>query len=340
MKSLRPEPLDRRLCIAPMMDWTDRHCRYFLRLLSPHALLYTEMVATGALIHGDTAAHLEFEPAEQPVALQVGGSDPRELARCASLGWNAGYDEINLNCGCPSDRVQNGRFGACLMAQPALVAECVAAMRACVPIPVTVKTRLGIDDLDTDEHLVNFIDIVRQSGCDTFILHARKAWLNGLSPKQNREIPPLQHDRVYRIKRDFPELTVVINGGITSVPDIEAHLAHVDGAMIGREAYHNPYLLADIEREIFLMRLVPDRQTVLARFADYAEAQERLGVPAWRLVRHLLGLYQGQPGARRWRRYLSETGHGAIPVRSLIESSLDLSRTARFPGNSAAGASD
>ena len=305
-----------------MMDWTDRHCRYFLRLLSPHALLYTEMVATGALIHGDAAAHLEFDPAEHPVALQVGGSDPRELARCASLGWNAGYDEINLNCGCPSDRVRNGRFGACLMAQPALVAECVAAMRACVPIPVTVKTRLGIDELDTDEHLANFIDIVRRSGCDTFILHARKAWLNGLSPKQNREIPPLQYDRVYRIKRDFPDLTVIINGGITSVSDIETQLAHVDGAMIGREAYHNPYLLAEIEQAIFATGALPDRATVLARYTDYADARERSGVPARHLVRHLLGLFFGQPGARQWRRHLSDADIGALPVRSLIESSL------------------
>ena len=315
---------DRRICIAPMMDWTDRHCRYFLRLISPHALLYTEMVTTGALIHGDAAAHLAFHPAEHPVALQLGGSDPAELAYCAQLGWDAGYAEINLNCGCPSDRVQSGRFGACLMAEPERVAEAVAAMRARVPITVSVKTRLGIDECDSDEELAKFIDTVRRGGCDTFILHARKAWLNGLSPRDNREIPPLQYDRVYRLKRDFPELTIVINGGIADVPAIKTHLARVDGVMIGREAYHNPYLLAGIEEAIFAMRPLPERETILARFADYAEAQERLGVPARRLVRHLLGLYHGQTGARRWRRHLAETGHAAVPVRTLIETSLGL----------------
>jgi len=294
-----------------MMEWTDRHCRYFLRLISPHALLYTEMVTTGALLHGDRERFLKFDPAEHPVALQLGGSDPAALARCARFGYERGYDEINLNCGCPSDRVQDGRFGACLMAEPRLVADCMAAMRAAVPIPVTVKTRLGIDALDHDEHLHHFIGTVAEAGCEVFILHARKAWLSGLSPKENREVPPLQYERVYAVKRAFPSLSVVINGGVTSAVAALGHLAHVDGVMIGREAYHNPYVLAELERALFDFAS-PPRVAVVEEFARYMERELDAGVPMRAMTRHVLGLFNGLPGARRWRRDLSElAGAGA-----------------------------
>lgn len=308
--------IDRRLCVAPMMDWTDRHCRYFLRLVSPHALLYTEMVTTGALIHGDRERLLHFSAQEHPVALQLGGSDPRELAECARLGHEHGYDEINLNCGCPSDRVQNGRFGACLMGEPRLVADCVAAMRASVPIPVTVKARLGIDDRDSYEELCHFIGTVAAAGCEVFILHARKAWLCGLSPKQNREVPPLQYERVYRVKREFPQLTIVINGGVTTAEDVRRHLEHVDGVMIGREAYQNPYILAAIEAELFALPL-PQREAIVSRYAAYAKEELQRGVPLRALTRHLLGLYNGLRGARRWRRTLSEL-HDVTPTDAEI----------------------
>lgn len=316
--------LNRRLSVAPMMDWTDRHCRYFLRLLSPGALLYTEMVTTGAIIHGDRDRFLRFDAAEHPVALQLGGSEPAMLAACARIGQDYGYDEINLNCGCPSDRVQNGRFGACLMAEPQLVAECVAAMIEAVAIPVTVKTRLGIDELDSDEHLHQFIDTIAGAGCRTVILHARKAWLSGLSPKQNREIPPLQYERVHAAKRAFPQLSIVLNGGITTVAQAQSQLAHVDGVMIGREAYQNPFLLAALEQALFDGEAV-SRASVITRYASYVERELAGGTPLRSMTRHILGLFNGLPGARRWRRVLSEQQDAeALGARLLEVAMLEL----------------
>jgi len=310
--------LSHRLCVAPMMDWTDRHCRFFHRLLSPHALLYTEMVTAPAVLHGDRARLLGFDPAEHPVALQLGGSEPVELAEAARVGESQGYDEINLNVGCPSDRVQSGRFGACLMREPALVADCIAAMRAAVSIPVTVKCRLGVDEQDEYEDLERFVDTVRATGCNVFVVHARKAWLEGLSPKENREIPPLNYARVYRLKRDFPALTIIINGGIASVADVHEHLRHVDGVMLGRTAYHEPYRLAEIEQEIFGTRL-PDRDAVLAALKPYIDAHLARGDRLQHISRHILGLYQGLPGARAFRRLLSERAHRADAGYEIVE---------------------
>ena len=299
-----------RLCVAPMMDWTDRHCRFFHRLLSPHALLYTEMVTAPAVLHGDRERLLGFDPAEHPVALQLGGSEPRELAAAARAGESQGYDEINLNVGCPSDRVQSGRFGACLMREPALVADCIAAMRAAVSVPVTVKCRLGVDEQDEYEDLERFVETVRATGCNVFVVHARKAWLEGLSPKENREVPPLNYARVYRLKRDFPALTIVVNGGVARVADVQEHLQHVDGVMLGRTAYHEPYRLAEIEHEIFGTPL-PDRDAVLAALRPYVDAHLARGDRLQHITRHILGLYQGLPGARAYRRALSERAHRA-----------------------------
>ncbi|HWP94486.1 MAG TPA: tRNA dihydrouridine(20/20a) synthase DusA [Gammaproteobacteria bacterium] len=300
----------RLVSVAPMMDWTDRHCRYFLRQISRHVLLYTEMVTTGAILHGARQRFLAFDPAEHPVALQLGGSEPRALAECARIGEAFGYDEINLNCGCPSDRVQEGRFGACLMAEPALVADCVAAMRAVVHVPVTVKTRIGIDELDTYEFLHRFIATVAAAGCEIFIIHARKAWLKGLSPKENREIPPLRYDVVGQLKADFPHLTIVLNGGVKSLDEVARHLATFDGVMIGREAYSNPYLLAEVDRRFYDPRApVPSREEIVARQIEYMARELAAGEQLARMTRHMLGLFQGLPGARRWRRYLSENAH-------------------------------
>ncbi len=300
----------RRLCVAPMLDWTDRHCRYFLRLISNHSWLYTEMITTGAILHGDRARLLDFYTGEQPVALQLGGSDPEELARCARIGEEWGYAEINLNVGCPSDRVQSGRFGACLMAEPALVAEGVAAMRAAVTIPVTVKSRIGIDHQEHYEEFAAFVEPVAAAGCQTFIVHARKAWLKGLSPKENRDIPPLQYDWVYRLKQEHPELEVLINGGIRSLAEAESHLCHVDGVMLGREVYHNPYLLADVDRRFYGDdHAVPDRAAIVEAMLPYIEQQLEQGRYLKNITRHMLGLFQGVPGAKAWRRYLSEHAH-------------------------------
>ena len=299
--------LNRLISIAPMMDWTDRHDRYFLRLLSPHALLYTEMVTTGALIHGDYQRFLAFDPAEHPVALQLGGSDPKALAQCAKMGEDFGYDEINLNVGCPSDRVKSGRFGACLMLEPLIVADCVAAMRQTVSVPVTVKCRIGVDETDSYEALQHFIQTIALAGCEIFIIHARKAWLNGLSPKQNREIPPLRYDVVRQLKQDFPALTIILNGGLKVFADVEAELQHVDGVMIGREAYSNPYFLAEIERKLFATpEHVNTRHRVIENLLPYIEEQLKGNVKLANITRHILGLFQGEKGARSWRRYLSE----------------------------------
>ncbi len=296
-----------RVCVAPMMDYTDRHFRYFVRLMTRHTLLYTEMVTSGAILHGDHRRFLEFHPAEHPLALQLGGSDPEALAACARIADGYGYDEINLNVGCPSDRVQSGRFGACLMQEPELVAECVAAMRAASRVPVTVKTRIGVDERDSYEHLVEFVDKVAASGCAVFIIHARKAWLKGLSPKENREIPPLRYDVAARLKRDFPQLTVVVNGGVQTLDAMHAHLGDFDGVMVGREAVSNPYLFADVDRRFFGATAEPlSRGGVLQAWMPYIAAQLQEGVPLARMTRHALGLFHACTGARAWRRALSE----------------------------------
>ena len=289
-----------------MMDWSDRHCRYFFRLLAPHARVYTEMVTTGALIHGDIPRHLDFNDAEHPVALQLGGSEPDDLAHCAKLGESWGYDEINLNCGCPSERVQRGAFGACLMAEPALVADCVKAMQDAVSIPVTVKHRLGIDNVDEYEFVRRFVEALTGAGCTTFIVHARNAVLQGLSPKDNRQIPPLKYDYVYRLKNDFPECAIIINGGIASNADVTTHLRRVDGAMLGRAAYHDPYLLAELEAMLFEETMQPKRRDVAEAMWQYAVDETVKATPLRAITRHLLGLYHGQPRARKWRQMLSD----------------------------------
>lgn len=294
-------------CLAPMMDRSDRHCRYFWRLLTRRALLYTEMVTTGALLHGDRHRFLQYGDAEHPVALQLGGSDPTELARCARWAQDWGYDEVNLNCGCPSDRVQSGLFGACLMAQPRQVADCVAAMRAACDIPVTVKHRIGIDNMESYEELAGFVETVAAAGCDTFIVHARKAWLQGLSPKQNREVPPLNYAWVYRLKCDYPHLCIVLNGGVQSLDQCAEHLNEVDGVMLGREAYQNPWLLADVDRRLFgEENPVSARDEIMEALLPYVERQVAAGARLNHITRHILGLYQGVPGAKQFRRHLSE----------------------------------
>ncbi len=299
--------LIRKFCVAPMMDWSDRHCRFFHRQLTRHALLYTEMVTADAILRGDRERLLGFSAAEHPVALQLGGSDTAKLADAAAVGEAFGYDEINLNVGCPSDRVQEGRFGACLMAEPELVAACVAAMRRAVKIPVTVKCRIGIDEQDSEKDFQNFIDRVAAAGCTTFIVHARKAWLKGLSPKENREIPPLDYARVYRLKAARPELEVIINGGIETLNAAEAHLAHVDGVMLGRAAYHDPYILADVDERFFDGRAaVPARAEALHRIEGYVQAHIAAGGRLTNITRHVLGLYHGRPRGRLFRRVLSE----------------------------------
>ena len=307
-----------------MMDWTDRHCRYLLRLISQRILLYTEMVPCGAIIHGDRARFLDFDPAERPLALQLGGADPAELARCAGHAADWGYDEVNLNVGCPSDRVQAGRFGACLMAEPELVARCVAAMQAAVDIPVTVKSRTGIDDRDRYEDLLRFVDTVAAAGCRSFTIHARKAWLQGLSPKQNREIPPLHYDRVYRLKAERPELEIVINGGVLSLDEAAAHLAEVDGVMIGRAAYQDPFVLAEADRRFFGdPGPAVERDAVVEAMMAYAGREAAKGVPVKSITRHMLGLFNGLPGARAWRRSLSEAaprpGAGPEVIAAALE---------------------
>ena len=296
-----------RFSVAPMMDWTDRHCRFFHRLLSRHALLYTEMVTTGALIHGNRHRFLQFNDAEHPLALQLGGSNPYDLAICSKMAEDYGYDEVNLNVGCPSDRVQSGRFGACLMAEPELVAECVAAMQQSVSIPVTVKSRIGIDDRDSYQELAHFIATVANAGCKTFIVHARKAWLSGLSPKQNREVPPLRYDVVFQLKQDFPKLEIILNGGITSLDQAEALLKNVDGVMLGREVYQKPYLLADVDNRIFGTSYDPvPREQILMLLIPYIQQELKGEARLNSISRHILGLFHGMPGARGWRRYLSD----------------------------------
>jgi len=302
--------LDRTLSIAPMMDWTDRFDRYFLRLISKHTLLYTEMVTTNALLHGNQERFLAFDTAEHPVAIQLGGSDPAALAQCAKLCELQGYDEVNLNLGCPSDRVQSGRFGACLMAEPERVAECISAMIEAVQIPVTLKTRIGIDNQDSYEALTSFISQIADAGCKTFIIHARKAWLQGLSPKENREIPPLRYDWVHRLKQDFPQLEIILNGGIKTLAQAAEQLKQVDGVMIGREAYQNPWIMAEADRCFYRdNHSIPSRHQILETLMPFIEAELEKGTRLHQISRHILGLFQGQPGARAWRRHLSENAH-------------------------------
>ncbi|HUF20758.1 MAG TPA: tRNA dihydrouridine(20/20a) synthase DusA, partial [Burkholderiales bacterium] len=299
--------LSHHLCTAPMMDWSDRHCRYFFRQLSPHAVVYTEMITSGALLHGDVERHLRFHPAEHPVALQLGGNEPDDLARCAKLGEDWSYDEINLNCGCPSERVQKGAFGACLMAEPELVAECVSAMREAVSIPVTVKHRLGIDSIEDYAFVQRFVDRLARAGTRSFFVHARNAVLKGLTPKDNRQVPPLKYDYVFRLKHDFPDLQIVINGGIDSVAAAAGSLSHVDGVMLGRAAYHDSYILALLEKAVFGASRAVSRADVVRSMHRYAKAELANGTPLRSIVRHMLGLYHGQPRARTWRQMLSDS---------------------------------
>src|SRR5499433_2288198 len=299
----------RRFCIAPMMDWTDRHCRFFHRLLTRKALIYTEMLTTGAVLHGDRARLLGFDPAEHPLALQLGGSDPQALAQCARIAVDFGYDEVNLNVGCPSDRVQEGRFGACLMAEPGLVGDCVAAMRAAVRVPITVKCRIGIGNQDPEEALDTLTRIVVAAGVDALIVHARKAWLDGLSPRENRDIPPLDYDRVYRLKRANPTLEIAINGGIASLADAAGHLAHVDGVMMGRAAYQDPWRLLAVDPELFgeTAPFATPAQAALA-LVPYIERAIARGVRLNAITRHAVGLFHAVPGARAFRRHLATAG--------------------------------
>lgn len=304
------ETLPHRFCVAPMLEWTDRHCRTFHRMLTHHALLYTEMVTTAALLQGHREQHLRFNPGEHPVALQLGGSDPEALAECTRIAADYGYDEVNLNIGCPSDRVQSGRFGACLMAEPSLVARCVEKMQTAANIPVTVKCRIGIDDQDDYADLQRFVDTVASSGISTFIIHARKAWLDGLSPKENRDIPPLNYDRVYLLKQEFPQLNIVINGGIQTLDECQAHLEKVDGVMVGRAAYHNPLMLRDVDRVIFGDHSArPGDRELLELICQYIEQELAHGGKLKYISRHIINLFHNRPGARQWRRHISENAN-------------------------------
>ncbi len=334
--STKHKDFTREISVAPMMDWTDRHCRYFHRLISPHAKLYTEMVTTGALLNGDAERFLRFDEAEHPVALQLGGSDVADLARCAEMGAAHGYDEINLNCGCPSDRVQKGAFGACLMTEPDHVADCVDAMVKAVNIPVTVKCRIGVDAQDDFEFLDRFVGKSADKGCVTFIIHARKAWLKGLSPKQNREVPPLDYERVQAIKDKYPELRIILNGGITDIDGLKGAIKTLDGAMIGREAYSNPYFLAEIEENIFGHSDLLDRESIARAMIPYAKAQfQEHGTPVKSITRHILGLYAHQQGAKAWKRVLSTLPYEAGADERVIEVALEAKNTAVAAQNAA-----
>ena len=323
----------RRLCVAPMMDWTDRHCRYFHRILAPSALLYTEMVTTGAVIHGDREYIMGFSDKEHPLALQLGGSDPAALAECARIAQACGYDEINLNVGCPSDRVQRGRFGACLMLEPVLVRDCVAAMIDAVDIPVTVKTRLGVDEHDSYGFFSDFVNEVSGSGCEVFIIHARKAWLTGISPKENREIPELRYEWAYQLKAERPDLQIILNGGVTTVADVKQHLQKLDGVMIGRAAYQDPWFLAQCHAEMFGSTRVADRESAVHVMSEYMTLQLEKGVPPKKISRHLLGLFHGLRGARQWRRFISENAHLDDRNDRLLLQALDAMKLPKQPGD-------
>jgi tRNA-dihydrouridine synthase A len=321
---------DSAVSVAPMMDWTDRHCRYFMRLLSPTVELYTEMVTAAAIYHGDADRLLKFDAAEHPVVVQLGGSDPELMANASARAAREGYDAININVGCPSDRVQSGQFGACLMADPQLVADCYRAMRHAVDVDVdvTVKSRIGIDDKDSFEFLDTFVSTLAAAGCRKFIVHARIALLSGLSPKENRSIPPLKYERVYRLKQQYPELEIVLNGGLQTIDQVSAALEHVDGVMIGREAYHNPWFLAELESAFGSGQSPPDRAAVVESMLPYLERELANGVRLHSITRHMLGLYAGQPGARAWRRYLSENARGSDAPSTVLYSALDAMRRA------------
>lgn len=316
----------RKFSVAPMMEWTDRHYRYFARLITQHTLLYSEMVTSGALIHGDKHRHLQYNIEEQPVALQLGGSNPKELALCCKMAEDYGYNEVNLNVGCPSDRVQNNMIGACLMGHASLVNECLSEMSAATSLPVTVKHRIGIDDLDSPEFLFGFVDEVKKSGCTSFIVHARKAILQGLSPKENRDIPPLIYDRVYDLKNEYPELEIIINGGIKTLDDIQTHLNHVDGVMVGREAYQNPWLLSHIDRDVFEDASVVSktRHDIIRLMLPYIENQLKQGQRLNYITRHILGIFHGQAGGKRFRRFISENAHKPGADLTIVEEALKL----------------
>ncbi|MGV6859883.1 MAG: tRNA dihydrouridine(20/20a) synthase DusA [bacterium] len=322
----------RRFSVAPMLDWTDRHERYFLRLISRRALLYTEMVTTGAMLHGDRSRFLDYHDTEHPVALQIGGSDPEAMARCAELAERWQYDEVNINVGCPSDRVQNGMFGACLMASPSTVADSVRAMKAATDLPVTVKHRIGIDDQDDYKDLENFVLEVAEAGCQTFMVHARKAWLKGLSPKENRDVPPLNYDRVYRLKQEHPELEIIINGGIKTLEECDGHLRRLDGVMLGREVYHNPYILAEVDTRLYGDEQgASTREDIVASLKPYIEQHLAAGGRLHQITRHIHGLFHGLPGARLWRRHLSEAGNRRGADFSVVAEALAKVQAARQP---------
>ena len=313
-----------RFCVAPMLDCTDRHARFFLRLLTKRSLLYTEMITTGALIYGDRDGFLAYNQEEHPVSLQLGGSDPAHLKQCTQMAYDHGYDEVNINVGCPSDRVQKGKFGACLMKEADLVAECVQQMKQ-VPVPVTIKSRIGVDDQDSYENLVEFVAKTSQAGCQAYVIHARKAWLKGLSPKQNREVPPLDYPRVYQLKQDFPELEIIINGGIEGFNTIDEHLTKVDGVMLGREAYYNPFMLAEVDQRIYgHSDPIATRESIIEQIIPYIEAQVSEGARLKHITRHILGLFRGIPGARLWRRHLSENAHKPEATVELLRQALKL----------------
>lgn len=320
------------MCIAPMMECTDRHFRYFLRLLTKHAFLYTEMVTTGALLHGDVECFLAHDSIEYPLALQLGGSDPLAMASCTQMAAQIGFNEVNINAGCPSDRVQSGRFGACLMAEPEIVADCVASMREASDLPVTVKTRIGIDDQDSHQALNTFVDQVSRAGCQTFIIHARKAWLKGLNPKQNRDVPPLNYARVIRLKQDFPQLEIILNGGIVSLQQAIEIGSQVDGVMIGREGYSNPYMLHEVDHLFYSsgQEYCPSPHEVIVQYLPYVERQLGVGVRLSAMTRHLMGLFNGMPGAKAWRRHLSEQANRPNADVSVIEKAASLVNQAGF----------
>ncbi len=322
MTQIHPDP--HLISVAPMMDYTDRHDRYFLRLIAPDIALYTEMITAQALAHGNPQRLLAFHPDEKYVALQLGGSDPALLAQAAKMGEDFGYNEINLNSGCPSPRVSSGRFGACLMLEPQLVADCMSAMQAQVSIPVTIKCRIGVDHQDDYESLHHYVETIAATGCNTFIVHARKAWLAGLSPKQNREIPPLRYDVVYRLKQDFPGLKIILNGGIKTSSDVDTQLQHVDGVMIGRAAYHNPYLLADLQYKYMNNKDILSRYEIIKKMLPYIHEQLSNGIKLNTISRHLLGLFQGQRGAAVWRRYISQNAHKPGANAGILEEALNL----------------
>lgn len=333
-----PSPINRAFSVAPMLDWTDRHCRHFMRLLTRRSLLYTEMVTVGAILRGDRDHYLRFEAFEQPLALQLGGGDPRSLAKCAKIAESYGYSEVNLNCGCPSNKVQQGQFGACLMKQPQLVADCIVAMRDAVSIPVTIKHRTGIDRETSYDRLAEFVGNVADAGCHTFIVHARAAWLDGINPKQNRTLPPLDYNQVYRLKADFPEQEFVLNGGINSLVDAKQHLLRVDGVMMGREAYNNPFILAGVDQYIHgESPSSTKRLSVLEQLIPYAEIELRDGVRLHQITRHILGLFHGQPGARRFRQLLSSrTGSAESDVSLLAEALALMNGFSGFGGDNRA----